>query len=387
MPAASSPTGTKSFQNMTLEQQALLAEAISVHNPGLIDPNRKRTESVGSDSTPRAHQQSPSATTTYSTGTTNNSNSTTVLASSLFHRSPQARRASTSRPNGSPESSPYGQSSNIRAATAAYSAIPPLTTAALQQSVSSTPSPTAESPSGLRTLRMSNGSGPGIAPAGTARMSKQLLSQRPPSQQGGTNGTGILGSPVQNQSQSHIQSQLPASLEGIEIGDRVVVESMSLSGYLRKNDGSVNGVSYFTCRPKCGIFVLAAKIVKTELLLPFLPSSATSTQQPPAQEDTQATPPPINHAAQAAARITAGSRASKYIGVTASQLKQRNGMPQPSNSRLPSQQQQQPNELTSAPTNSTRAPISSAPINPPTTSPTPTARTGLANRLSHPGSK
>ncbi|KAF9173976.1 Kinesin protein 1B [Mortierella sp. AD011] len=387
---------------MTLEQQALLAEAISVHNPGLIDPNRKRTESVGSDSTPRAHQQSPSATAAYSTGTANNSNN------SATHRSPQARRASTSRPNGSPESSPYGQSSNIRAATAAYSAIPPLTTAALQQSVSSTPSPTAESPSGLRTLRMSNGPGSGIASAGTARMSKQLLSQRPPSQQGGTNGAGILGSPVQSQSQSHIQSQLPASLEGIEIGDRVVVESMGLSGYLRfvgtaefktgvwagieldtptgKNDGSVNGVSYFTCRPKCGIFVLAAKIVKTELLLPFLPSPATSTQQPPAQEDTQATPPPINHAAQAAARITAGSRASKYIGVTASQLKQRNGMPQPSNSRLPSQQQQ-PNELTSVPTNSTRAPISSAPINPPTTSPTPTARTGLTNRLSHPGSK
>ncbi|KAF9357911.1 hypothetical protein BGX26_002849 [Mortierella sp. AD094] len=181
---------------------------------------------------------------------------------------------------------------------------------------------------------------------------------------------------------------------------------MGLSGYLRfvgtaefktgvwagieldtptgKNDGSVNGVAYFTCRPKCGIFVLAAKIVKTELLLPFLPSPADSTLPPPAQEDTQTTPPPVNHAAQAAARITAGSRASKYIGVTASQLKQRNVMPQPSNSRLPSQQ---PNEHTLVSTNTTRATIPSVPINPPTTSPTPTARTGLGNRLSHPGSK
>ncbi|KAF9350612.1 hypothetical protein BGX26_011259, partial [Mortierella sp. AD094] len=48
MPAASSSTGTKSFHNMTPEQQSLLAEAISLHSPGLIDSNRKRAESVGS---------------------------------------------------------------------------------------------------------------------------------------------------------------------------------------------------------------------------------------------------------------------------------------------------------------------------------------------------
>ncbi|KAF9207024.1 hypothetical protein BGZ49_001360 [Haplosporangium sp. Z 27] len=413
MPAPSSLTGTKSLQNMPLEHQSLLAEAISIHNPGLIDLNRKRAESVGSvgsvgsDSTSRTqHQQSPLST-AYSTGATNHSNnSTAVHASSLSYKSSQARRTSTSHSSASPEGSPYGQSGNIRATNAAYSAIAPLTTAALQQSASSTSSPTADSPSGPRPVRLSGS-------INTARLSKQALSQRPPSasssissptrngQQGSTNGPENLGSPVQN------HSQFPASLDGIELGDRVVVESMGLSGYLRfvgtaefktglwagieldtptgKNDGSVNGVVYFTCRPNCGIFVLAAKIVKTELLLPFLPSSADSARPPSAQEDTQTPPPPpINHAAQAAARITAGSRASKYIGVTASQLKQRNVMPQPSNSRLPPQQQQQQSNDHN---NTTKSTISSVPLNSHTTSPTPTGRTTLGNRLSQPGTK
>ncbi|KAG0052880.1 hypothetical protein BGZ83_002028, partial [Gryganskiella cystojenkinii] len=93
-------------------------------------------------------------------------------------------------------------------------------------------------------------------------------------------------------------------------------------------------VTYFHCRPKCGIFVLAAKIVKSELLFPssLEPATATVTstpasQRPPSVQEDIAGPLPHvnNHAAQAASRITAGSRASKYVGVTASQLKQRQG--------------------------------------------------------------
>ncbi|KAG0299970.1 hypothetical protein BGZ97_003460, partial [Linnemannia gamsii] len=80
-PAAST---TKAFQNMTPEQQSLLAEAISAHNPGLISANRRRAESVGSDSGSAS-------------GTTNGTSSPTGLASPLYVRSPQGRRPSTSR--------------------------------------------------------------------------------------------------------------------------------------------------------------------------------------------------------------------------------------------------------------------------------------------------
>ncbi|KAF9960329.1 CAP-Gly domain-containing linker protein 4 [Mortierella alpina] len=267
---------------------------------------------------------------------------------------------------------------------------------------------------------------------------KQPLFHRPPSADGGASGTThtansagtlptIPASAEPSLAENHGQSQLPASLEGIELGDRVVVESMGLTGYLRfvgtaafktgiwagieldtptgKNDGTVAGVAYFNCRPNCGIFVLAAKIVKTELLIPFssapgekdtqaaAAASASAVRPPSLREDTHSTPPPANHAAQAASRITAGSRASKYIGVTASQLKQRHTMPQPANSRPVAQQQQQQQTTTSDPvlgsTTSART-LANGSTRVKTTSPTPathTGRAGLGSRLSQPGSK
>ncbi|KAF9976574.1 hypothetical protein BGZ65_007782, partial [Modicella reniformis] len=103
---------------------------------------------------------------------------------------------------------------------------------------------------------------------------------------------------------------------------------------------------------------------------------------PSSREDVRATPPPlIDHAAQAASKISAGSRASKYIGMTASQLKQRNSMPQPATSRLPSQQPQPPQPQPPPPQ---QQPTSYM------TSPTPAVsigRPGLGSRLSQPGSK
>ncbi|KAF9916141.1 hypothetical protein BX616_004523 [Lobosporangium transversale] len=416
MPTLSSATGLKSFQNMTPEQQSLLAEAIAIHSPGLIDPNRKRAESVGSDTTssagteqkytssPSPQRQSP-VPTAYSAevAAANYSGATPpgVLASPLSYRLSQARRASNPR-------SSIGHESNIRATTTVYSTISP----SLQSFTSATPSPAADSPSGLRSTRLSIGPGIGTGSASARSLVKQPQLQRPPSmgqtglqqqqQQQQLQQINALTSPT---IQSQSQNQFPVSLEGIELGDRVVVESMSLSGYLRfigptefktgiwagieldtptgKNDGSVNGVQYFNCRPKCGIFVLANKIVKTELLIPF-PSTPAVTGQPSSiQEDIRITSSPVNHAAQAAARISAGSRASKYIGVTASQLKQRSTMPQPANSRL--SQQQSTSDLTSGSSSITRNTTS-----PQTISPTPTAsvtKTNLGSRLSQPGSR
>ncbi|KAG0296107.1 CAP-Gly domain-containing linker protein 4 [Dissophora globulifera] len=452
MPASSSAagaSGAKAYMNMTAEQQALLAEAISAHSSGLIDQNRGRAESIGSDSghssSPYHHYQQSPVPTSFSPGNSYNSNNgngthSPVLASPLAYRSPQTRRTSTSRPGATPESSPYGLPSNVKAANAAYSAVPPLTTtSSLQQSyTSNTFSPTTETPLGLKSTRLSAGPGSNIAAsagtgAGASRLMKQPAFQRPPSASGSTSGAGtirslsqqsnvsnasnagpspgILGSPIQ--SQDHVQ--FPANLEGIELGDRVVVESMGFTGYLRfvgttefksgvwagieldtptgKNDGSVNGVVYFNCRPDCGIFIIAAKIVKSEMLLPFSPTPAGSAagRPPSTQDDSHTTPPPsLNHAAQAAAaRITAGSRASKYIGMTANQLKQRNVMPPPTNTRPIAQQQQPPSSANDQPTGSPTMARTAATgsSNPQTISPTPTARAGLGNRLSQPGSK
>ncbi|KAG0204413.1 CAP-Gly domain-containing linker protein 4 [Mortierella sp. GBA30] len=431
-----SQSSSKSFQNMSPEQQSLLAEAISIHSPGLIDSARNRADSVGSASSTsgtgtsinsQSYQPSP-VPTSFSPGIASiRTNSPTAPTPPLSYRSSQTRRTSAS------------------GAATTHSATSPLTTASLQNSSASS-SPTAataaaDSSSISRISRLSMGSSP-AGGASTRLAMKQPLFHRPPSTDsssasfssviGATNSNSAshllamagLPAPHLHDPQGHAegQNQLPASLEGIELGDRVVVESMGLSGYLRfvgttefktgvwagieldtptgKNDGSVGEVVYFTCRPKCGIFVLAAKIVKTELLIPFSSVPAPATRPPSVQEDAHTTPPPTlptNHAAQAAARITAGSRASKYIGVTASQLKQRHGMPQPANSRLSAQQQQQQqqqqqtatrNNITGSPT-SVRT-LSNGTINTKTTSPTPTiptGRAGLGSRLSQPGSK
>ncbi|KAG0374474.1 Kinesin protein 1B [Mortierella sp. AD032] len=439
-PASSSVS--KAFKDMTPEQQALLAEAISIHSPGLIDPARKPTTATtpasGFSSTqPSAHTpgQTPgfghfSATTAPSTlgfghsslhqhnqqppsPVNNDRASPTSLTSPLTQRTSQiTRRPSNSRLGMVPESSAtpttYNNSAfpSVNTATttgqqlsrpASYTGLSsPLSTSNHNLPInSSAPSPTpaiptsrltSSSPSGSRPAIPASrlASGTGIAPpaAAGARTSlmKQPLFQRPPGAAVPTTTTaaaaasapaatalknpltGIPGSPA----------IAPPSLDNYEIGDRVIVESMALSGYLRfvgptefksgtwagieldtptgKNDGSVGGVTYFQCRPKCGIFVLAAKIVKSELLFPSSPELVATACPPsvqeisPPQQPTQpsqqaAQPASASHAAQAASRITAGSRASKYIGMTATQLKQRNGAPQPSVSRPLSQSQ------------------------------------------------
>ncbi|CAG8550416.1 12898_t:CDS:2 [Funneliformis mosseae] len=147
------------------------------------------------------------------------------------------------------------------------------------------------------------------------------------------------------------------SLALFSIGERVTVVSMNISGTLKflgpidakrgtwagievdvpgtgKNDGCVNGKSYFTCPPKSGIFVNSTNLTKFKESRdapnsPQMPSANKPNaliRSPSTSSNSSDKASPGTHAqnaAIAAGRITAGSRASKYIGVTASQLKQR----------------------------------------------------------------
>ncbi|KAG0363894.1 hypothetical protein BG005_003714 [Podila minutissima] len=246
-------------------------------------------------------------------------------------------------------------------------------------SSSSSSSPTESSPLARTSLtaRLSTG-GSSVAAARAAYM-KQPLFQRPttspafggpPVPGSGLSPTGTIANKNSVAPNPSSQAHPPTASVSAEradsmpqVGDRVMVESMGLTGYLRfmgtaafksgvwagieldtptgKNDGTVAGVAYFNCRPSCGIFVLAAKVVKTsdDMMLPFsqpqdrISTIATTkdtltTPSPglqPAQQQQPVSVAPTSQAAQAVSRISAGSRASKYIGMTATQLKQQRG--------------------------------------------------------------
>ncbi|KFH66021.1 hypothetical protein MVEG_08122 [Podila verticillata NRRL 6337] len=381
MPTPGGPS--KTFKDMTPEQQALLAEAISMHSPGLIDPNRKPTTSTSTAASPSSGAGMVAAaaggaalgfTSLQSHYPSSPGNSASSSPTPAGLSSPLSFRPNTQQIGRRPSQPKLGMTdpaqspaitnntSNQFTRPSSFSGVTPLVTSASNlPQAGSAPSPTFAGPGGTRTTAGSpSGSRPALTPSrlsagATPRstMMKQPLFQRP----GPTTPTSVIAgpglvnpSPTKANPLSAIPGSpalAPPSLDNYEIGDRVIVESMALTGYLRylgpaefksgtwagieldtptgKNDGSVNGVVYFTCRPKCGIFVLAAKIVKSELLFPTSPDLAA---RPPSVEEDIPTPlPQVNHAAQAASRITAGSRASKYIGMTASQLKQRNGTP------------------------------------------------------------
>ncbi|OZJ02064.1 hypothetical protein BZG36_04968 [Bifiguratus adelaidae] len=90
-----------------------------------------------------------------------------------------------------------------------------------------------------------------------------------------------------------------------------------------KNDGSVNGVYYFHCAPKTGLFALASKIVVIEEEEKPTASTLKSTNSRAVKTSSlssKQSSPQAHKAAMAAARISAGSRASRYLGMKADDL-------------------------------------------------------------------
>ncbi|KAG8683897.1 hypothetical protein FRC08_014012, partial [Ceratobasidium sp. 394] len=184
---------------------------------------------------------------------------------------------------------------------------------------------------------------------------------------------------------SNIGRSLSRAGQEFEVGDAVRIESLGMEGTLQfmgeiegksgiwagvelapmfagrgKNDGSVNGIHYFTCAPKCGVFTLPNKLSAPTIgRNPARPASVNSTassytyggrttpsvsgritpSHAPAPHPTAAPHArkkgPFDAPPNPESRITAGSRASKYIGMTANELGARNGTGSPSTNSSP----------------------------------------------------
>ncbi|KAF7723253.1 hypothetical protein EC973_002146 [Apophysomyces ossiformis] len=128
------------------------------------------------------------------------------------------------------------------------------------------------------------------------------------------------------------ESPIPA---GLSVNDRVAVDSMNIVGTLRflgqthfkaglwagieldivgagKNDGSVAGKRYFSCPPQTGLFIQANKVAPLDRDSDSVRSISPPYGRPQSAQNRAS----LN-------QITAGSRAARYIGMTASQLTQR----------------------------------------------------------------
>ncbi|CEP10467.1 hypothetical protein [Parasitella parasitica] len=179
--------------------------------------------------------------------------------------------------------------------------------------------------------------------------------------------------PESNYQQPNVQSRIITSPKPtlnrpkpFYIGDRIAVDSMGIVGTLKflgeaefkegvwagiqldivgsgKNDGSVKGVRYFSCPAQTGLFVLASKVT----LLAEDSDSVRSLS------------PPVNNRNGSVAMTTNGSRAARYIGLTAKQLSLQQKQQQ--------QQQQQPKKKSRTPTLSVRSSVAS--LQSPLTSP------------------
>ncbi|KAG8958856.1 hypothetical protein FRC00_002241, partial [Tulasnella sp. 408] len=158
-----------------------------------------------------------------------------------------------------------------------------------------------------------------------------------------------------------------------EVGDPVRMENLGMEGTLRflgeiagkagtwagvellpgfagkgKNDGSVAGVHYFTCAPQCGVFVMPSKLSLSTVAFPPRAPSVASSRASVSVASGRITPSgrvtpsssrgraaPVTPVARKSissvktpvpAMPTPGSRASKYVGMTAKQLSSSKGL-------------------------------------------------------------
>ncbi|CAH1760294.1 7409_t:CDS:2 [Entrophospora sp. SA101] len=335
-PRRRSSVGNQGKPNLSLltpEQEVLLAQVMERY--GSRSNNSNEHHNASSTSPPLTTTTSSSISPPPVSSNQQQQNTTTL-------RKPGARRQSVSR--------------NTRPT------LPPLAELPTSNNTTTSIAPPKQSASKILSPPSSNNNSSSLATPNQPR--------RSPSNQNLQSGGGLKPSPAQQRLRVASTPQRPESpsLSLYSVGERVSVESMNIIGTLKylgpldikpgtwagieldlpgtgKNDGNVNGKSYFTCKPKSGIFVLASKLSKetssdqdsSDQSLPppqrqkqKLPSSAKSLQRPSQIGLNNTATPSDNiqsssnmtknaqNAAIAASRITAGSRASKYIEITQS---------------------------------------------------------------------
>nr|CAG8549717.1 5821_t:CDS:2 [Entrophospora candida] len=334
-PRRRSSVGNQGKPNLSLltpEQEVLLAQVMEKY--GSRSNNNNENHNASSTSPPLTTTTSSSISPPPVSSNQQQQNTTTL-------RKPGARRQSVSR--------------NTRPT------LPPLAELPTSNNTATSIAPPKQSSSKILSPPSTNNNSSSLATPNQPR--------RSPSNQNLQSGGGLKPSPAQQRLRVASTPQRPESpsLSLYSVGERVSVESMNIIGTLKylgpldikpgtwagieldlpgtgKNDGNVNGKSYFTCKPKSGIFVLASKLSKEtssdqdssdqsppppQRQKQRLPSSAKSLQRPSQiGSNNTATPDNIQsssnmtknaqNAAIAASRITAGSRASKYIEITQS---------------------------------------------------------------------
>ncbi|KDQ21188.1 hypothetical protein BOTBODRAFT_49876 [Botryobasidium botryosum FD-172 SS1] len=179
----------------------------------------------------------------------------------------------------------------------------------------------------------------------------QSTHTRPSSRQSGSRYSTSSNRPESRASDARSSSRLGNIKTGWELGDKVRIESLGMEGTLRflgeadfkpghwagvelsggfagkgKNNGTVGGIQYFSCPDKCGVFVATSKLSLPIARPPSVASSRGGRVTPALSgrvtPSSFVTPGPPSRALPES-KITDGSRASKYVGLTARQLNSR----------------------------------------------------------------